>query len=627
MIKTISIVLLNVGLLGLFVYLLRKKNLLSFMEGGKWWLTWLSIAIITLMDELTSVFYVPAEAYLIVGISAFVFIIATSILMRFLSNRMVEIAHILEHHGIRGGGVYSFSYLVLGPTISFAAVASILVDYILTAAISTVSAVYNGGSFFSIPIPVLYGLMFLVIWAVAGLNILGVRENARFTYFIFVVAAMVLGTLIFSAIIDPSPGQGARALQGLEGTWHGLTIDGLGGGLSFLIFGLAGVILAYSGIESVVQTAGLVKSWKDIRKAYLFLALTVGIATPLITALVLTRTDIDFRAHETDLITFFATTLNGKIFGIIVGALASFTLIMAVNTAFVASSELLERVAHRYGFHWVIKTNARESLYRIHIINAILFTVIIAITAGSQEMLAHMYAVGLVASFTINMGALVYYRYSKGTEEIKDYHTSRTGTFIIFVLLLAVFIFIAFHKWQGFLLWAIVVGAFQIIGFRVAKRRAPEIQEFRKTDNPMQLAFQIAELDMEKPFHIHFRRPHDVTPIEESPDNAYITLYSPRSGTPERLSRNHYLFTIYRESLTARLMSLLAMLQYDFGERRIVVHLGWPTSSWIDRMSTGVMVFSLMRLPHEFPDFDFVLEYPGSLHKGLVTGRPFNAGS
>src|SRR5438552_2752095 len=154
--KIPAIIVLNLGLLGLFIYLLKKKNLLSFMDGGKWWLTWLSVAIITLMDELTSVFYVPAEAYLIVGVAAFVFIIATSIFMRFLSNRMVEIAHILEHHGIRGGGVYSFSYLVLGPTMSFTAVASILVSYILTAAISTVSAVENGTSFFALPGSIVY---------------------------------------------------------------------------------------------------------------------------------------------------------------------------------------------------------------------------------------------------------------------------------------------------------------------------------------------------------------------------------------------------------------------------------------------------------------------------------------
>ena len=67
------------------------------------------------MDEFTSIFYVPAESYRFIGSSAIVFIALTSILIRFLSTRFVEIAEILEHHGLIGGGVYSFSYLVLGP--------------------------------------------------------------------------------------------------------------------------------------------------------------------------------------------------------------------------------------------------------------------------------------------------------------------------------------------------------------------------------------------------------------------------------------------------------------------------------------------------------------------------------
>jgi amino acid transporter len=573
------------------------------------------------MDELTSIFYVPAESYLLVGVAAFVFIIATSLFIRFLSSRMVEIAHILEHHGIRGGGVYSFSYLVLGPTMSFAAVASILVDYILTAAISTVSAVYNGSSFFSIPQGVIYALFFVAIWAVAFLNIIGIRENARFTYYIFVAAAMILLTLVLSAVIDPSPGQLARAADGFHLTWTGITAHSLFGGVNFFIFGFAGVILAYSGIESVIQTAGLVKSWKEIRKAYIFLAVTVGILTPLITMLVLTRTDINFAAHEDDLITYFARVVNGPVFAYLVGGLASFTLIMAVNTAFVASSELLERVAHRYGFAWLIKTNKADSLYRIHIMNAILFSVVIAITAGSQEMLAHMYAVGLVASFTINMGALVYYRYSEGSEEIPDYHTSRTGTFIIFLLLLAVFGFIAYHKWQGFVLWAITVTIFQIIGFRVAKRRAPEIEEFRKTDNPMELMFRIAESDETKPFHFYFRRPKDESSLKDDPNSAYVTFYSPRSGSPTKLGKNHYLLTIFRESMARRMVSLIFMLQYDFADRKLVFHLGWPTSSWLDRFSTGVMVFSLMRLPKQFPAYSFVIEYEGAEEKSEEVAR------
>ncbi len=119
-------------------------------------------------------------------------------------------------------------------------------------------------------------------------------------------------------------------------------------------------------MESVIQTAGLVRSWKEIRKAYLFLALTVGIVTPLVAILVLSA-NIDFKAHEGDLVTHLCHHAEWGSIWHRRGGLASFTLMMAVNTAFVASSELLERVAHRYGFHWFIVTNRRHSLYRIHL--------------------------------------------------------------------------------------------------------------------------------------------------------------------------------------------------------------------------------------------------------------------
>jgi amino acid transporter len=606
--KPLILIALNAVVIGFFVWLSRKKNLLSSFSDGKWWLTWFSIAIITLMDELTSIFYVPAESYAIVGVSAFVFIILTSVLMRFLSNRMVEIAHILELNNIKGGGVYSFSYLVMGPTTSFVAVASILVTYILTAAISTVAAVNNSTSFLDLGDFFSYGLMYAIIWFVAVLNVIGIRENARFTYGIFVVAVLVLLTLLASAMIDPSAGQPDQMKNGVASVWSGLTGGGFGNGIGFLIFGIASVILAYSGIESVIQTAGLVKSWKSIKKAYFFLAVSVGIFTPLLTLFVLTRTDIQFAHHEKDLITYFATVLNGQWFGITVGILASFTLIMAVNTSFVASSELLERVAHRYGFHWLIKTNRRESLYRIHVINAIFFSLIITITAGSQSTLAHMYAVGLLASFSINMGALVWYRYQSGSEAIKEYFTSRTGTVVIFAILVSCFVYTAFHNVDGFMMWFITVLIFLVIGLRVAKKRAPEIVQFHKTDNPLDLTFQIAETDMPD-FHIYFRRPKDKSEVDTAANVAYITLYSPRLATHEKLGPNHYLFPLQGQGLVSVIHTLIRNLRYDFPDKNITFHLGWPTSSWIDRLSIGVMVLSLLRLPKAFPEYNFVIEY------------------
>src|SRR5262249_1261079 len=196
---------LNLALLCVFVLLLLRPGLLGFAKGGKWYLTWFAVGLITLMDELTSIFYAPAEAHRFIGTQAIFFIAATSLLMRFLSSRMVEIAQILERNDIRGGGVYSFSYLVLGPTASFVAVASIMVDYILTACISTVSAVINGTAFVSLSGSIELFLILGVICGVAGLNILGIRENARVTFFIFIATAFVFCNLIALGFLHLPP--------------------------------------------------------------------------------------------------------------------------------------------------------------------------------------------------------------------------------------------------------------------------------------------------------------------------------------------------------------------------------------------------------------------------------------
>ena len=86
---------INVLLLAGFAVVMQRPGLLGFAKGGKWYLTWLSIGVITLMDELTSVFYAPAEAHRFIGMQAIFFIAFTSLLMRVLSSRMVEIAQMM----------------------------------------------------------------------------------------------------------------------------------------------------------------------------------------------------------------------------------------------------------------------------------------------------------------------------------------------------------------------------------------------------------------------------------------------------------------------------------------------------------------------------------------------------
>ena len=379
-------------------------------------------------------------------------------------------------------------------------------------------------------------------------------------------------------------------------------------------------ILAYSGIESVIQTAGLVRSWHDIRKAYWFLALTVGLVTPLICALALTA-PIDVHQHELDLITHYATLLNGRHFGILVAAMAFFTLSLAVNTAFVASSELLERVARRYRLKWLIATNRRHSLYRIHILNASCFSVIVLIAGGQQDILAEMFAVGLVASFCINTGCLLLYRYYMGTTEI-EYHTSRFGTLILWIILVSCFGFLAAAKLRGTILWATVSVVVLMVGLTLSRRYSPERAAIAKGDTTKDLIDYLKQ-SRAHTLHIFFRRgrepKHDME--EKSPgrerlqrglteeNSVYISFYSPRAGAPAKGAPNHFRLPLSQLSLYQEMVALLELLEAEFSHRHVVVNIGWPLSSWLDRLSITVRYINIMRLPRRFPCFEFIMRY------------------
>lgn len=603
----ILLILANVGLLAGGVYLLRKKGLLSYLEGGQWWLTWLAIGIITLMDELTSIFYAPSEAYRFLGLSALTFIPLTAILIRYLTTRMVEIAEILDVHGLKGGGVYNFSYLVLGPIVSFVAVSSIMVDYVLTASISTVSAIENATSFMGLTPAMKLGIELVCVWVVAGLNILGIRENAKVTFTIFIVTAIVLFNFLMlgfgqlgSEHLDIMKASVTSAAGGFFGS-------GFFGGYFILIAGISNCILAYSGVESVMQTASFVKNWRVVQKAYLFLALSVGIVIPLMSVLVLSHPGMLFAEHETDLITHYSTLLGGKFFGLTVAILASIILLMAMNTAYVASSELMERVAHRYNFNWIIKTNKRASLYRIHIVNGMFFSLIILITQGAQHRLAEMYAVGLVASFVINLICLIIYRYSKGTKEVAPYHASRTGTMILFLIILSCFAYLCYHKPWGFVLWISSTIIALLIGVYGTKKRAPEWKQIERGENPMDLVLYIADSDLQN-VNVYFKRPLDTAQEVLYDLPVFITFYSPRQEIPARMGPNHFRIPFKRNNVFQNILGVLELLKYELPDKNITIHFGWPTSSWADRLSTGVMVFKFMKLPQRYPEFNFKIE-------------------
>ena len=609
--NSIAFTIVNLALIIIFIKIVSRKDFLTYLHSGKWLLTWLAVGIFTLMDELTSIYYAPFEAYRFIGMKAIIYIALTSILIRYLSTRMVEISEILEVNNIKGGGVYSFAYLVLGPSFSFVAISSILVDYVLTATISTVSAVENGTAFLGLTEASKYFIKFGVIWFITFLNILGIKENAKFTFLIFMFASFVIINLLIGGVMNLDSSTTSNISQGFSEFLGDISNNNVFHSYQNIIIGIGSCILAYSGIESVLQTASLVNNWKDIRKAYLFLAYTVGIVTPLIALFSLSAV-LNINNHETDLIPVFAELTNGKIFGIIVSILASVTLIMAVNTAMVASAELIEKIAERYNYEWIIKFNNKQSLYRIHIINAVFYSSILIITNGSQAILAEMYAVGLVASFCINTGSLLKYRYSKGTKEI-SYHTSRTGTLILFIILVSTFFYIIIHRPFGTMLWFIISSIVLYAGLKISKRKSPEIPVRKITKTPMDVIFAIEEISAPD-VHLYLRRPTELESSEENINSLYVSFYTPRTEQPQNLSSKHFSLSIQsRMNLFEMIYGLLKTIEYELSpDKKLHIHFGWPMSSWIDRISIGVMTYNIINLPKKFPKFIFHMEYFGS---------------
>ena len=137
----------------------------------------------------------------------------------------------------------------------------------------------------------------------------------------------------------------------------------------------------------------------------------------------------------------------------------------------------------------------------------------------------------------------------------------------------------------------------------MARKRAPELKQIGQADTEMEMILYLAESEAPD-VHLFFRRSEETGEAGPKDNEAYITFYSPRvGGIPPKLGPNHFRFPLTKISLYHRMVSLLKVVEYELSGRHVVVHFGWPLSSWMDRLAIGVMVFNLMRLPRLFPRF------------------------
>jgi len=216
-------------------------------------------------------------------------------------------------------------------------------------------------------------------------------------------------------------------------------------------------------------------------------------------------------------------------------------------------------------------------------------------------------------------------------------HTSRFGTLVIWIILVSCFGVLAVLRMQGTALWASVTTVVLIIGLLVSRRHAPEIKEEFKGDITADMIAYLIE-SRERTVHLFFRRGREpkhgmderaaglesLEPGISEWNSVYITFYSPRAGAPPKVRPNHFRFSLSKHSFFHEMVYLLRLMETEFPDRHVVVHLGWPLSSWLDRFSMGVMYLKFLRLPWIFPSFGFILRYTTRVSLPLARGNQEN---
>jgi amino acid transporter len=151
-------------------------------------------------DALSSVAYATEEILLVLVVAGSAALALSLPIALFIAGLLVvvTISYYQTIHGYpSGGGAYIVAYDNLGIWPGLTAAAALLIDYVLTVAVSVTAGVAAVTSAFSSLLPFRVGLCLLVILLITWANLRGVRESSTIfavpTYgFIFLVLTLVL---------------------------------------------------------------------------------------------------------------------------------------------------------------------------------------------------------------------------------------------------------------------------------------------------------------------------------------------------------------------------------------------------------------------------------------------------
>ena len=199
---------------------------------------WKRAAAILYGDWGSSKIYIIGLAFAVAGYSSFWLIAPMCLLTALVGINYVVICR----HYPDGGGVYA-SVRHRSEILSIVGAFLLVADYLVTVAISGMSAFQYLGQYFGVTHPELWAAVTILI--LGGLNLFGPRHTGGMA--ILIAIPMLAVTVLLALLSLPHMGQAVHHLQPLSG----------GFGKNWMSF--VGVVLALSGVEAVANATGVMK--------------------------------------------------------------------------------------------------------------------------------------------------------------------------------------------------------------------------------------------------------------------------------------------------------------------------------------------------------------------------------
>ncbi|MEV6928646.1 APC family permease [Dactylosporangium sp. NPDC051485] len=378
-------------------------------------------------DALSSVAYAPDEVLLtlsIAGASALTISPWIGLAVAVVMLTVVASYRQNVHAYPSGGGDYEVATVNLGPRFGVAVASALLVDYVLTVAVSTASGVANLGSVVPWVATHKVAISIISIAVLTAMNLRGIRESgAAFaipTYgFMIVMIGMVL-TGFFKIFVL---GQDLKA-PSADLVIHAEHTNMTGAAMAFLLLRtFSSGCAALTGVEAISNGVPAFKEPKSKNAATTLLLLgTISITMLLGIILLANKTGLKFVEDPSQIVSgphnyvqkTVTTQLGQTVFGAgsillyVVAVITALILFLAANTAFngfpvlgsiLAQDRYLPRQLHTRGDRLAFSNGI--------ILLALAAMVLIVGFNGEVTRLIQLYIVGVFVSFTLSQAGMI----------------------------------------------------------------------------------------------------------------------------------------------------------------------------------------------------------------------------